>query len=128
MSRKFYILIQLLLVGSIFSGCNNTIVDEESEGYYPIEFEAIIDPQFTSSSRGVRLSSTNLSSFGVWGFNNNTARVRNIVFTKTNGTWRGSRTITWASGAMEFYAFSPSFSVSSGNSNSTMLQSPKYVE
>lgn len=129
MSRKFiYILFQLLLLGSFFSGCSNTIVDEESEGFYPIEFEAVIDPQFTSSSRGVRLSSNNLSSFGVWGFYNNTARVRDIVYTKKNGVWKSSRAITWAAGAMNFYGFSPSFSVSSGNTNTTMLQNPKYVE
>lgn len=121
----FSILILLLVV--IFSGCKNSI-DEESEGYYPIEIEAIIDPQFTSSSRGVKLSSTNLSNFGVWGFFNNVARVRDVTFTKTDGVWRGSRTITWATGGMNFYAFSPSFSISSGNTNSTMLQNPKYVE
>lgn len=129
MKKKFiYIFgILILLLVVIFSGCKNSI-DEESEGYYPIEIEAIIDPQFTSSSRGVKLSSTNLSNFGVWGFFNNVARVRNVSFTKTAGVWRGSRTITWATGGMNFYAFSPSFSISSGNTNSTMLQNPKYVE
>lgn len=125
---KYIFCVQVLLLGGLFSGCENTM-SEEPEGYYPIVFEAIIDPEFTSTvTRGVKLKSTNLSSFGVWGFYNNVARVRNIDYNKTNGVWRSNRTITWASGGMNFYGFSPSFSVSSGNTNSTMLQNPKYVE
>lgn len=112
----------------LFSGCNDTFLRDDSDDNTPIEVEAVIDPQFTISSRGVKLSSTNLSSFGVWGFFNNVARVRDVSFTKTDGAWRGSRTITWATGGMNFYGFSPSFSISSGNTNSTMLQNPKYVE
>lgn len=116
----------LLLVG-LLSSCNNMITDELEESY-PIEVEAIIDPQFTSASRGVRLTSTNLSSFGMWGFYNSAARVRDVVYTKTAGVWRGSRSVTWAAGGMNFYGFSPSFSISSGTTNVTMMQNPKYVE
>lgn len=128
MSKKFlYIYSILLLLNSILSACKN-IVEEDSEGYYPIKVEAVIDPQFTSSSRGVKLTASSLSNFGVWGFYNNVARVRDVSFTKTGSTWRGSRTITWATGGMNFYAFSPSFSVSSVSSTVTMIQNPKYVE
>jgi hypothetical protein len=112
---------------TLFSSCSNTVSNEVDEEY-PIEVEAIIDPQFTLSSRGVRLSSTNLSSFGVWGFYNGVARIRNVVYTKNNGVWRGNRAMTWAAGGMNFYGFSPSFSVSSGNLNVTMLEDPKNVE
>lgn len=114
-------------MNGLLSGCYNS-QSEETEEVYPIEVEAYIDPQFTSASRGVRLTAANLSSFGMWGFYNGAARVRGITYTKTAGVWRGNRAMTWATGAMNFYGFSPSFSISSGNTNTTMLQNPKYVE
>lgn len=128
MRRKFIYIysIILLLLGLVYSSCNNIISEEKDDDL--IEVEAVIDPQFTSSSRGVRLSSTNLSSFGIWGFYGGVARIRNVVYTKTNGNWRGNRAMTWAAGAMNFYGFSPSFSISSGNLNVTMLEDPKNIE
>lgn len=118
--------INVLLLSGILLSCNNIV--ETQEENYPIVVEAIIDPQFTAASRGVRLTARNLSSFGMWGFYNGAARARDVVYTKTSSTWRNNRPVTWAAGAMDFYGFSPSFSISSVATSTTMMQNPKNVE
>ena len=118
--------ISTLLLSGFLLGCNNIV--ETQEENYPIEVEAIIDPQFTSSSRGVRLTANNLSNFGMWAFYNGAARARDVVYAKLSTGWRSNRSVTWAAGGMDFYGFSPSFSISSGATNTTMMQNPKNVE
>ena len=126
--KSIYIFcINILLLSEFLLSCNNSILETQDESY-PIEVEAFIDPQFTASSRGVRLTANNLSSFGMWGFYNNAARARDVVYTKTSTKWRSSRPVTWAAGAMDFYGFSPSFSISSVAASTTMMQNPKNVE
>lgn len=116
----------IIIVMLTFISCKdneNASVDEE----YPIEVEAYIDSRYTnnSTSRAVKLTAASLQSFGVFSFYNNSARVRNAYFSKTGGSWVGNKAMTWAGGAMDFYAVSPSFDIASTNITLSMLKTPK---
>lgn len=123
--KKHSILYIIVLLA--FIGCKDAEIVSENEEY-PIEVEAYIDSKYTtnSKSRAVKLSAASLQSFGVYSFYNNVARVRNAFFTKTGTSWVGNKAMTWASGAMNFYAISPSFDIASIPANSSMNRTPKY--
>ena len=128
MNIKFHIIVNsfLLLTLLLFTSCRESANIDDLDGVYPIEVEAYIDPQYTS--RVVRLSSTNLSEFGVFSFYKNASRARNLIYTKTGSTWKGKSVLTWATGAMDFYGLSPSFAISTTNMNLSMNQTPKFID
>jgi hypothetical protein len=103
----------------------NENVSEDEE--YPIEVEAHIDSYYTNShaSRAVKLTAASLQSFGVYSYYNGSARVRDATFTKSGTAWKSNKAMTWAAGAMDFCAVSPSFSIASTAANRTMLSTPR---
>lgn len=119
---KIYSCLALLML--LFS-CNDNVSFTEDDGEYPVIIKAYIDPQFTSATRGVKLTAGTLSSFGLFSFYNGTARTLNATFTIKNGNWKGDKAVTWAAGAMDFYAVSPSYKIASPPATISMKQNPK---
>lgn len=114
----------LFLVTHTICSCNQDIVENNTSNDI-IKVEA--DIENINSTRAVRLSSSNLSQFGVYSFYNGVARAKNTVFNKTNNVWKGDRVMTWAAGSMDFYGISPNFKISS-TYNATMAATPKHVD
>jgi len=123
---KLHSVFWVIMMLTIISCKDNEYVSWNEE--YPIEVEAYIDSKYTNSSetRAAKLTASALQSFGVFSFFNGLPRVRNATFTKSGTTWNGDKVMTWATGAMDFYAMSPSFGITSIIANATMLATPKY--
>lgn len=122
---KFYCLSLLLTLFSL-CGCKQESIEDSSSIDNIIKFEAYINGP--NSTRAVRLTSSNLSKFGVFAFYGTLPKARNIVYTKNNSTWSGDRALTWAAGAMNFYGISPSFDISTINYNTSMTANPKHFD
>lgn len=119
--------VPLLLVVIALCSCtqesidNNNVSDDDI-----VKVEASIEG--LQSSRAVRLNATNLSQFGVFAFFNTLPKARNIIYKRENSAWVGDRTMTWASGAMNFYGMSPSFDISTVDYNTSMTSVPRHIE
>lgn len=122
---KIHSVVTLIITLAFFSCKDNENVSENEE--YPIEVEAHIDSYYTKSyaSRAVKLTASSLQSFGVFSFYNNVARVRNAMFTKVGTSWTGNKAMTWAAGAMNFFAISPSFDIATSSTTVSMQKTPK---
>lgn len=77
------------------------------------------------TSRAAKLTNDNLLTFGMYGFYGNTIKINNATYTKKETTWTSNKPATWASGAMNFYALSPSFNISTTKITQTMTAASK---
>ena len=124
---KYHSLAAILLV-SLFASCKDTDM-EEDDPFDPIEVEAYIDEQYTTSgTRAARLAASSLAQFSVYSFYNGVVKAKNVLFTNKNSKWVSSKTISWSTGAMDFYGISPTFDIASTNSVQSMNQTPKYFD
>lgn len=116
---KTYIKIWPLAILLLLSACYNDSLGPD-EGSDEIIVEASIEGL---DGRAVKLTNTNLTTFGMFGFYNATKRVNNVNYTKnaTTGAWKSAKPVMWANGAMNFYGISPSFDISTSNLNQTMV-------
>lgn len=122
MRRSLSVLLLTTLWCFTFISCSTTDNDiSETNDNDEIIVEAHIDG--LKDSRAVKLNSSNLTSFGVYGFYNTAIRINNTTFTKNGTVWKGNKPVTWATGAMNFYALSPSFNISTSSLTQTMTNS-----
>jgi hypothetical protein len=117
---KTYIKFWPLAILLLLSACYNDSLTS-NEGSDEIIVEASIEG--LDDGRAVKLTNTNLTTFGMFGFYNATKRVNNVNYTKnaTTGAWKSAKPVMWANGAMNFYGISPSFDISTSNLNQTMV-------
>lgn len=121
MKKNISILLFTLLCSFPFTSCNtynNDLPEENSDN--EIIFEANINS--TKDSRAVKLSTKNITTFSTYGFYNGINKVNNVTYTKNGTVWKGSKTVIWANGAMNFYAISPSFDISTSKLFETMVE------
>lgn len=116
---KTYIKFWPLAILLLLSACYNDSLGPD-EGSDEIIVEASIEGL---DGRAVKLTNTNLTTFGMFGFYGSTKRVNNVNYTKnaTTGAWKSAKPVMWANGAMNFYGISPSFDISTSNLNQTMV-------
>lgn len=116
---KTYIKIWPLAILLLLSACyNDSLTSDE------VSDEIIVEASIEGlDGRAVKLTNTNLTTFGMFGFYNATKRVNNVNYTKnaTTGAWKSAKPVMWANGAMNFYGISPSFDISTSNLNQTMV-------
>jgi hypothetical protein len=129
MRRRISIFLLTLLWCFSFISCNTTDNDfSETNSDDEIIVEAsiykpeAITPTKTVVSRAAKLTNSNLTTFGMYGFYNTVIKVNNTSYTKNGTLWKSSRPTTWSAGAMDFYAISPSFNIST----SPLTQSMTY--
>lgn len=121
-SLKIY---SILGISIFLMSCNQQdIEDYNSENIVIVDAE--IDRSYTT--RVARLGADNLSQFGIFAYDKNIARARNIVYSKKNSAWKSDKSFTWGSGAMDFYGLSPSFAISTSNMNLSMNKTPKFID
>ena len=121
-SLKIY---SILGISIFLMSCNQQdIEDYNSENIVIVDAE--IDRSYTT--RVARLGADNLSQFGIFAYDKNIARARNIVYSKKNSAWTSDKVFTWGSGAMDFYGLSPSFAISTSNMNLSMNKTPKFID
>lgn len=120
-----YIIIAILGFSMLISSCTS----EKDFGEGTLENDEIkVEAYIAGATRTPKLTNSNLTQFGVYGFYGLTTRIKNVIFTKNGTSWQGSRVITWPSGAMNFYGISPSFSISTGNLNTSMTSSIQSID
>lgn len=87
--------------------------------------EAHIDNQ--NSTRAVKLTGSTLSTFGMYAFYSGATRASNVSYTKNGTTWSGNKPVIWPAGAMDFYAISPNYNISTTSLLKSMRATSQYI-
>ena len=119
MNRAISKFLLFLSICTFFISCASE--DFSNENYS--NDEIIVEAHIGNGTRATKLTNSNLTTFGMYGYYNGAIRINNVNYTKNETSWKSSKPVTWAAGAMNFYAISPSFNISTSKLTETMTAS-----